>query len=403
MYWLDAYRLAEIHRETYVAILRSRVPHGKRDEFARQCGITREYFSCLCALDDPLDGHMPFHKRHPSSQLARKIAAVLPAPNEIKHSLVENIELAHINSIKARYGSQKTIDHQLLFKQLSDLKQAHQQATFGKDLVEVRRAYHIVRDASKDLLYQVDPEGYPDSFIQLCLYYHDAQCILNRPDEALLYAKLAQLVWESIDDIEPGYTREDRDNLQINTIRGEAVAYHNLRLDRLVPDILLNRASHTSAYRNAGAFWEPFVMRDFINALAEIPRFSIREVNKVAQQIEAICERKSDEFTLLLVRESWLRALIRHEKMKQAQRIFRTEIERLPHLPYVGALHRALLLKSGAELAWKLRDIKTWEGYITEAVSLTEKAGLLHQLDQIKHSYRSSLRPIMEDLGMPYT
>jgi len=358
--------------------------------------------SCLCVLDDRLYGNLPSHKRHPSAKLARKIAAVLPAPNEIKHSLVENIELAHVNSIKARYRSRKATDRQLLIEQLSALRQAHQNATFGKDLIEVRRAYHVVRDASKDLLHQVDPERYPDSFMQICLYYHDAQCVLNRPDEALLYAKSAQLVWESMDDIETGYTKEDRDNLQINTIRGEAIAYHNLRLDRLVPEIL-HRASQTSAYHNARAFWEPFVMRDLINAMTEIPRFSIREVNKIAQKIELICERKSDEFTLLLVRESWLRALIKREKIKQAQHIFREEIERLPHLPYVGALHRTLLLKSGAELAWKLRDHKTWEIYISEAIGVMQKAGLKHQLDQITHSYRSSLRPVLEDLGMSYT
>jgi len=402
MYWLDAYRLAEIHRETYVAILKSWVHHGMRDEFARKCGITREYFSCLCALDSQLDGYMPIHKRYPSPRVARKIAKALPAPSEIKHSLLESMELSHIDSARTYHDSRKTIEPPLVIARVSDLNTAHQQATFGNNLTDVRHAYHVVRDAAENLLQRVDPEKYPDSFAQLCLYYHDAQCVLNRPDKALLYAKIAQCVLESIENIESGYTREDRDNLEINAIRGEAVAYHNLKLDRLVPDILINRACRTSAYQNARTFWEPFVKRDIINAKVEIPRFGFREVNKIARQIEALCERNSDELTLLLVREARLRSLIKHEKIKEAQRVFRGEIERLPHLSHAGALHRVLLLKSGADLAWKLHDKDTWETYSTEAVQLMQNAGLIHQLARIKQAYGSSLRPVLGKLGLSY-
>ena len=94
MRWIDKYRLAELHRETYVAILQRWIPHGKRGKFAKQCGITREYLSCLCALDDKFDQRVVTHKRHPSPQLARKIADNLPAPAEIKQGVLENMERA---------------------------------------------------------------------------------------------------------------------------------------------------------------------------------------------------------------------------------------------------------------------------------------------------------------------
>ncbi|HET7144442.1 MAG TPA: hypothetical protein VFI68_10520 [Anaerolineales bacterium] len=399
MHWLDPYRLAEIHRETYVAILKSWVPHGKRDEFARLCGITREYLSCLCALDSKREGNVPIHKRYPSPQVARKIAKALSAPLEIKRSLLESMELAHMNSARLYYDSRKSIEPPLILAQLSELNIAHQQATFGNNLTGVRRAYRVVRDASENLLQRIDPEKYPDSFAQLCLYYHDVQCILDRPDKALFYAKMAQFVLESFDMIESGYTRQGRDNLEINAIRGEAIAYHSLKLDRLVPDILTNRACRTPAYRNSQSFWEPFVKRDFINATVEIPRFGFRELNKIARQIEALCEQNSDGLTLLLIHESWLRSLIKHEKIRQAQHILREEIERLPNLPQAGALHRVLLFKSGADLAWKVHDHESWESYVIETVRLMQKAGLKHQLAEIKRSYGSSLLPILEKLG----
>lgn len=400
MHWIDKFRMADIHREVYVAILKSWIPHGQKGKFARECGIAREYLSCLCVLDGAFNESLPIHKRHPSPSLAGKMAQVLPAPDEIKRSLVENMTLAHINALDAQGVSRTSVTPGLLVERLAELEQTHRQATFGKDLTEVKRAYRLLRDASRHLLRYVQPEEYPDTFSQICLYYHDAQCILNRPDEALLYAKTAQLVLESIEQIESGYSRKQRDELEINAIRGEAIAYHNLGLDRIVPDILLNRACSTSAYRNARHFWEPLVKRDLINSLAETPRFSIREVNKTAQQIAKICEKNGDEFTFLLVREGWLRSLIRRGKTKAAERIFKEEMERLPRLPYVGALHRALLFKSGARLAWALRDREVWSIRIAETVGLMSRAGLTHQISLIRRIYGSAVESVLAQPGI---
>lgn len=133
--------------------------------------------------------------------------------------------------------------------------------------------------------------------------------------------------------------------------------------------------------------------------MTEIPRFSIREVNQVARHIESICERKGDEFTLLLVRESWLRALIERGKTEIARRIFQEEIDRLPHLPYVGALHQALIYKSGAHLAWQQSDMAAWKVYISRAVNLMYQAGLAHQLSQVRHTYGNALEPVLAMLA----
>ena len=395
MRWIDTYRLSDLHRETYVAILQRWVPHGDRGEFARRCGITREYLSCLCALDDVPGQRRAAHKRHPSPQLARKIADNLLAPIEIKHGLLENMELAHLYAINRRYSGRSYSDHQLLFSRLSDLGEMHGQATFGKNLDQVQRDYRLLRDASYDLLQQIGPERFPDSFSQTCLYYHDAQCVLNRPDEALLYAKTAQLVLESIETIEEGYTQAQRRHFEINAIRGEAVAYHNLKLDKFVPDILLHRACRTSAFANERSFWEPIVMRDLINSVVEIPRFSIREVNKAAHRIQSICERNDDPFTRFLVREAWLRALIKFDRAKLAKHVLDEEIEGLSHLPYVGALHKALLFKSGARLAWQTHDLDAWNGYMREALDLMIKAGLKHQLEQTREIYGSAVESLL--------
>ena len=397
MAWLEPFWLAEMHREVYVAILKSWIPHGDKGEFARRVDITRGYFSYLCALDHPADNRYPT-KRLPSLEMAEKIAAALPAPPEIRRSLIENMTLAHANAAKAHYVTQDFVDQRRAGELLSEIEGAHQQATFGGDAANVRRSYRIVRDAAAGLLPHLSPQIYPASFAQTCLYIHDAQCVLDRADDALRYAKLARLVLENLDAFEPGFSKEQTDFLEINAVRGEAIAYHNLGLDRKVPD-LYQRICATSAYRNARDFWGPLAGRDLLNATVEIPRYSIRKAKELAQEIEGICERTGEELTLMLVRESWLRCLIQREKWEQAEQIFRSELERLPQLPYVGYLHRALLFKSGSLLAWKQGDTSGWRQRIGETLALMHRAGLTHQIRQVQRAYGPVIDPIFEELS----
>ncbi|OGO37341.1 MAG: hypothetical protein A2W35_02605 [Chloroflexi bacterium RBG_16_57_11] len=398
MSWLEDILLAEIHRETYVAILKSWIPHGKKADFAHKIGITREYLSYLCALDYPTNDKTPA-KRLPSPQLTRKIAKALPAPPEVKHSLIENIELAHAQNVRQYYTMREFTARRNVGELLAEIGLGHGKATFGVDLTEVRRAYRAVRDASASLLRKLSLEIYPASYVQTCLYLHDAQCVLDRADDALRYAKLARLVLENTDIYEEGFSKEQVDYLDVNAIRGVGVAYHNLELDRRA-QFSYAHARSTSGYQNSPLFWEPLVGRDVLNAMSQTPRYSIREANQIAYKIEKICEKRGDEFTLLLARESWLRCLIQHEKWKLAQRVYQEEIERIPRLPYIGSLHRAFLLKSGAQLSWEMGDMATWQERIGETLKLMHKAGLSHQMRTLKQAYGSNLKSVIDSLGL---
>jgi hypothetical protein len=397
MSWIEAIWLAELYRETYVAILKSWTPHGRKGDFAQRVGISPQYLSYLCALDHPIDEKFPT-RRLPSPQMAVKLAKILPAPEAIRLSLIENMQLAHVNAAKAYYTMSEFTSKHHVDAVMSELEHIHRQATFSTDLPKVQRSYRVLRYVAANLLQRLSPSAYPASYAQTCLYLHDAQCIMDRADDALRYAKLARLVLENLDVYESGFSREQVDNLKINAIRGEAVAYNNLGLHREVV-YLHTQACASSAYRNAGEFWKPLVGRDLLNAMVQLPRFGIREANKLAREIESVCERKADAFTLLLVRESWLRCLIQREKWKQANRVFRNELDRLPRLPYVGALHRALLLKSGAQLAWGLGDRTSWRKRIHDALLLMHQAGLMHQMRTMQELYGSALDPILEDVG----
>jgi hypothetical protein len=395
MPWLDAIRLAQMHREIYVAILKSWVPHGLKGEFAHRAGITRQYLSYLCVLEHEV-GEGPRNARLPSQQTAHNMAEALPAPAEVRNSLLENMALAHTNAARAFYTMTSMVSQRQLIDLISEITQLHQRATFGRDKVEVRRSYQVLRDAAAQLLPTISLERNPISFVQTCLCLHDAQCILDRADDALRYAKLAGLVFENFYVYETGYSREQIDGFEINTIRGEAVAYHNLGLDKMVGEIF-ERACKTSAYRNAGDLWKPWLARDYLCAVEQTPRFSIRKAGELVRNIYEVCDRTGDEFALFMVREPWLRCLIAKEKLNLAKNVFQEELERITRLPQVGFLHRALLLKSGAQLAWKLKDMQSWQEMILKASSLMQQAGLIHQFRLIRELYGDALMKLLAD------
>jgi len=390
---LEPYWLAEIHREVYVAILKSWLPHGQRGEFAKKAGLRREYLSFLCSLN-----RSAVTWRLPSPAMAEKIAAALPAPAEVKISLVENMALAHVNRVQARYLVRAHLAQRQLGVLLAELEQAHQQAIFGAEAAPAARAYRTVRDAAADLLWRLSPETYPAAYAQACLYLHDAQCVLDRADDALRCAKLARLVLENSDFFEAEFAREQVENLKINAIRGEAVAYHNLGLYREVPR-LCEQAQATWAYRNAEDFWKPIVRRDRLNTLAVTPRFSIREARQLARDLVDACARRGDGFALFLGQESWLRCLIQHAEWKQAQRVLQEVVNLLPHLPRLGPLHRALLLKTQARFAWQQHDLTTWRQTIHAFVQLARQSGLKHQWREVRRFYGLALQSVLDDLG----
>ena len=204
------------------------------------------------------------------------------------------------------------------------------------------------------------------------------------------------LVMDNTDEFEPQLSKDQTQDLEINAIRGEAVAYHNLGLDAKASQVL-EFAEGTPAYRYKSSFWKPLVGRDVLNSMIRVPRYGRRKAEKLAYAIEDICAHNEDPFTLLLVREARLRSLLQAEKYKAAQHLFEQERDRLPSLPYVGSLHRALLLKSGALLAWKLGDRQAWEHRIRETLQLMRRAGLDHQIREVHRLYGAAIQSVLEE------
>jgi hypothetical protein len=393
---LSSQQLAELHRETYVAIIESWVPHGQRGAYARRAEISREYLSNLLALDPPA-GARYATQRWPSPPTARRLAEVLPAPAEFRQSLFEHMAQAHQYRHAEQTRVRRWVEQRRVDELLAEMRAGHGLATFGREVRQTERAYRALRDVAASALTLLSPALYPAAFAQTCLFLHDAACVLDRAEEALYHARLAHLVLQSGAVHEPRFTQPQIDELLINTIRGEGIAYHNLGLDQRVPQHCAE-AEATPAYRQAGAFWQPVVGRDRLNAMANTPRFSRRAARDLAHALMARCERASDAFTLFLVREAWLRCLIQAERWEEAHRVLSSELDLLPQLPYAGPLHHALLLKTAAQLAWRQADATGWRENARAFVRLARGAGLKHQLRLAQRMYGPALTRIADEV-----
>jgi hypothetical protein len=404
MTWTDSISLAGVYRQLYVAILQSYVPHGKRGDFARKVGITREYLSYLCDLRGSLD---PSKARKPSPEMAEKIAAALPAPLEVRQTLLE----AMLLSRQAVDHGSRAVRQYLAEREsavlLSDLTKSHQLASFGRDYDKVHQAYRLVRDLAATLVNGISITGEPWAYARACLCLCDTQCVLDRADDALRWAKLARLAMEYADTSGDSDTRKKFHEvdiefpLELDLLRAEGIAYHNLGLERDAY-ALYQQAMSSNTYRQMSLAWRMALERDILNALANIPRFSIRQATQIYHDICRNSERSGfkasggSSLTILMGKESYIRCLIKYEKWKTAQHLERELLDQLDSDPAAGALHRALILKTCAQLSWQRDDQAGWREKITRAAQLMLQAGLNHQLRLVQQDYQEHLKPILE-------
>jgi len=220
--------------------------------------------------------------------------------------------------------------------------------------------------------------------------------VLDRADDALYHAKLARLVL-SVTEGEAGFARSQVNDLYLNAVRGEGVAYHNLGLDRRVP-ALCAEAEATPAYRDAQDFWQPLVSRDRLNAMVNVPRFGLRAARRVAEASRAVCEQTGNGFALFLVQESWLRSLVERRDYKPAHRLLAEARDLLPRLSQSGPLHRALLHRTAAKLAWLEGDRAAWRQNAVDFATLTRQAGLKHQWRLFHQAYGPALEAVLAGL-----
>jgi tetratricopeptide (TPR) repeat protein len=376
---------AQLHRETYVAILNSQLQApGSKRELAKRARITPVYLSYLLKLDDESSQNPTL--RTPSPQVAERIALALAAPEEVKNSLLEHMVLSNQKFRDAR---------QTLRTQLSDLRPAdivHEvwqmmnTATFARTPEESLQNYHTACQVMQEIIRLLPPERGPLDYVDLCLLLHDSECILNRPDQALWHAKLARTILAQLEPADYRPQKERFDFAEINAARSEGIAFHNLNLNRQALNCY-QQAETMSALKQRPDFWKPWLYRDIISALSELPRFHISEIENRYVVMTRLNERRADrtgELNQLLDATELARSYARYGSLDKARRVLDGEYQRLDHIAVCGPLHKVMFYRAYADYCWAVHDATGANSFIDIAKTLAVEAGLTHQLTQIE-------------------
>lgn len=391
---LDLSWEAQLHKETYSAALKSalRLP-GTKQSFAEQVGISPQYLSYLLNPDDP---------RTPGPEVAEKIAAALPLDPEQRESLFEHLFLASQRRLEQERSLRAGSSTPPLTAQVAMLGLAHHLATSSVDPLQSRPRFLAVRDNCKALLKQVNPHVAPLAVIQICFVLHDTQCLLNRPDDALYHAKLARWLVHHLDRSTYRAQREYIDQLEFHSIRAQTVAYHSLKLPKEAY-ACCEEAETTRVARERPDEWKPHLLRDKLNTLSYMPRFTLREAEELAHEVSTITQRRGGAdgpVWHFMMQRSLGRAYLEYGNLSKANRIFEALLNDLHRIPQLGPVPQTLFLNAYAKLLLQQGLIAEWQAILSRAVSIATDTGITRQFVEMRQSYGPTMGPLLSELRL---
>jgi hypothetical protein len=278
---ISASQQAELHREIYAAIIKGCTrQRGARGRLAADAGITPQYLSYVLVADtDP--GRDPVTRRRAAVKTARRIADALALPEDKRQQAFE-----HLVSARGRRDGRHvptTLRRDDLPQLIWAVRRLSERATHCPDPHDARRLYHTVVAAGGILAIRTPVRVWPIEYIELCLCLHDALCVLDNPATALHYARLAEAVLGWVDPVRYRGSEERVRDLQINILRAIGVAYNNLNLPAQAIHYF-DKAHQLITSTKPRQGWLVHICRDKLSALAKLSRFTLSEVEGLADQ-----------------------------------------------------------------------------------------------------------------------
>jgi hypothetical protein len=393
---LDRIYEAQLHREVYIAILNSTLQEpGSKRSLAKHIEVTQQYLSYL--LNPETDDLSNF--RVPSSRIAQKIANALPLEHEQREQILKHMYLARDGTTHIVQTLRSELLAQPIEHFLKELRDAHQEADLATDPHASRMKYLVVRDICKMLLEHSILYTSPLSTVEVCMLLHDAQCILNRTEDALYHAKLARAIMDSLSRND--YRDKERfDSYQIQVFCAEARAYSDLRLYREAYEKCL-QAEMSDAMRYQSATCTSQLYRGKLQALCRKPRFALNEAEGLVAKVETICDSANNDLAprwLFMANQYLARAYLNHHNIKKAKKLLGVLFEEINTIPHLGPLYQTLFLKTYARFRWEEGDATEWEYFLRRALTYAVDAGLAHQISDIKRTYGQTVTSLLKDL-----
>ena len=379
----------EIEREFISAILDSacRAP-GSARRIAQHAQISTVHFS-----------YIRRGKRLPRLHTARDIGNALPFSRERQEEWVCHVEQVwalkrRVRKRFLRLARDSPVDHLV-----REIKRLHQAALSPKQPRIAKANYRSVKILAEHLIDYIQPNVDPLNYLELSFLLHDTLCVLDRNDQALWYGKRAHWLADSIDD--PGMfhtTAAQMDYFRVKAMRAEAVALLNLHLSRAAQE-LCEHLIGTDAFQRSEQFWKPQLYPILIDAIQERPRFSVTQVENLADEARTICDGSTEpqaQLLSLLVATSLARAYIAHKNFKDAFRILSPWQAHLNTIPGIGPLDTTGYFRTWGLFYSRRGDYGAeWRHFTSRAAHIAISCGLEYQLDELYHDAGAHAEEIM--------
>ncbi len=419
---LDKIDATQVHRETYIAVINGMLrKRGDKQTLADKAGMKAEHLSNMLNPGLTADSYI----RTPGPKLAERIVALLPVDLEVRQSLREHLYFAWAGERETltSYSRQRMLSYYAIRDIVGDLGRAHVEATHTADPRLAKHNYRVISHACKLILERIDPDpervgsadpdfdANPLEFVQVCLFLHDVQCVLNRADDALFHAKVAAQIMEACDRDKFSTRIDYFDHLKVNTLVAESLAYRNLKLLKQADEAsrkaeeLIQELGSTSA-----EFWLPHVYMHRLKAVIQRSRFTLGDVDGLLMQIDKAYGRRPYDFQPRWqeqLAEARARGYLQYgircgtgHSIKTAARILQKTAESIERneTPQLGAVLRSRIARTYAETLWHQKEFEGWKLYIQLSLSIALNAGLDHQLAEANQEYGSAILPIIIEL-----
>jgi hypothetical protein len=357
------------HRQMYIDLIRAYLDliraylpdYGSQRDLARALGISEVYLSLILEPVSVSGVYTSFYKT--------------PSPSYLPPGKVEEALIA--------------------------LGSIHSKALYATHPAETQLAYAQVWAASNQVVNHIDPKQNTLQLAQVHLYAHDAACILGRPDAALFHARRAILV---LTQHQPTPRQNDLHHRFVqNAYLAEVVALNNLNLP-IKAKVAASIARNLPGY----GYWKRPFLEQELSALKRLPRFSLHDVELVADQaIASAASSAGAEFIPLNV----LQACIQNERanaylahgsprsIRKARPLVESNLQLLSSQGGFSTLRQVLIHRTAADYFDAVKEPAMRDDQLRLCLRLIRTANLTHQGAELQHKYGPIVAQLQQTAG----
>ncbi|MCX6018110.1 MAG: helix-turn-helix transcriptional regulator [Chloroflexi bacterium] len=350
--------------------------HGDKGRVAHEAGLHQPVISRILSRNGM-----------PSQLTAKRIARSLPVQHTERQFwlwLVKEYWHARFTEPVQTFTPQNRFN----YDEFVELRQRHMTVQYTARRTDRSTSYTSVYHEALDMIHRVQPNNESGSrvYAYLCSILNDTAQELGRKGEALLWARRGRIVAQQIEIPKDEETREIALLNQVNSLRTEAAALHEIKLDKIAHG-LCEQAKLTEGFRSDPGYWSLQVTRDQLKALACIPRFRLSTAEgyvMTARRLAANSTHPAIEMLDMLLACAASEAYLAYGKPRMALAELRPWLNRLEAIPMIGPVHLVQFHKMWWESQFAIGHYDEAVHALNHARTIATTAGLHNALAKLE-------------------